>query len=261
MDFGSILDDSFAYAKEGVWERGSRWLVLIGCIIIFPLILGYIVRIYRGERPAPEPGEWATLFVDGLKLLVVQIVYWAPVFLLILVAFIPFIMTLVSAGMFSESFSAMSESQTERWFDSHPELLSQILVTGGFMVLLILVAIILAIIITFFSFLGVVRFARTRSISEAFNFSALLAHIRRIGWINYIIALIAISIIGYIFGMILNFFSLIPVIGIFIELIVMGVLYVPFILFSARFSSCIYDAGTEGSMELSDAAGIHPVSR
>ena len=134
MDFGSILDDSFAYAKEGVWERWSRWLVLIGCMIIFPLILGYIVRIYRGERPAPEPGEWATLFVDGLKLLVVHIVYWAPVFLLILVAFIPFILTLVSAGVFSESFSAMSDTQTERWFDSHPELLSQLLVTGGFMV-------------------------------------------------------------------------------------------------------------------------------
>jgi hypothetical protein len=261
MDFGSLLDDSFAYTKESIWERWSRWLVLIGCMLIFPLILGYMVRIYRGERPAPEPGEWATLFVDGLKLLVVHIVYWAPVFLLILVAFIPFILTLVSAGAFSESFSAMSDSQMERWFDSHPELLSQLLLTGGFMVLLVLIAIILATVITFFSFLGVVRFARTRSISEAFNFSALLVHIRRIGWINYIIALIAISIIGYIFGIILNFFSLIPIIGIFIQLILMGIFYVPFIIFSARFSSSIYDAGIEVSLESSDAAGTPPVSR
>jgi Protein of unknown function (DUF4013) len=249
MDFGSILDDSFAYAKEGIWGRWPRWLVLIGCMIIFPLIFGYIVRIYRGERPAPEPGEWATLFVDGVKLLVVYIVYWAPVFLLVLVAFVPFILTLVSAGVFSESFSTMSDTQTERWFDSHPELLSQLLVTGGFMVLLILIAIILAIIITIFSFLGVVRFARTRSISEAFNFSTLLAHIRRIGWINYLIALISISIIGYIFGMILNFFSLIPIIGIFIQLILTVIFYVPFIIFSARFSSGIYDTGAEGSPE------------
>jgi hypothetical protein len=61
--------------------------------------------------------------------------------------------------------------------------------------------------------------------------------------------------------MILNFFSLIPVIGIFIELIIMGILYVPFILFSARFSSCIYDTGVEGSPDSSDAAGTMPVSR
>ena len=58
MDFGSMLDDSFAYAKDGVWEKWTRWLLLIVSMIIFPLILGYIVRIYRGERPAPEPGEW-----------------------------------------------------------------------------------------------------------------------------------------------------------------------------------------------------------
>jgi hypothetical protein len=259
MDFGLMLDDSFAYAKEGIWERWSRWLILIGCMIIFPLILGYMVRIYRGERPAPDPADWGALFVDGLKLLIVQVVYWAPVFLLILVAFLPFVMTLASAGIFSESFSAMSDSQTERWFDSHPELLSQLLLTGGFLILLILVAIILAIFITFFSFLGVVRFARTRSVSEAFNFPALLAHIRRIGWINYIIALITISIIGYIFGMILNFFSLIPIIGIFIQLILMGIFYVPFILFSTRFSTCVYDAGVEESPESADRSGTSGV--
>lgn len=260
MDFGLMLDDSFSYAKEGIWDRGTRWLVLIGCMIIFPLILGYIVRIYRGEKPAPEPGEWGTLFMDGLKLLVVQIIYMAPVILLFILAFIPLIGTMVSAGVFSESFSSMSDSQLDRWLDNHPELISQLLVTGGFMVLLIFVAIILAIVITFFSFLGVVRFARTRSISEAFNFSALLEHIRRIGWINYIIALVAISIIGYIFGMILNFFSLIPIIGIFIELIFMGILYVPFIMFSARFSCLVYDAGADGLPESSGPGGTVPVS-
>jgi hypothetical protein len=261
MDFGLMLDDSFTYAKEGIWERWSRWLVLIGCMIIFPLILGYMVRIYRGEKPAPEPGEWATLFVDGMKLLAVYIVYWTPVILLLLLALIPFIMTLVSAGVFSDSFSAMSEPQFERWMDNHPELISQLLLTGGFMALLIFIAVILAIVITFLSFIGIVRFARTNSISEAFNFSEIIAHIGRIGWINYIIALITISVIGYIFGTILNFFSFIPVIGIFVELFLTGIFYVPFILFSARFSALVYNAGEEGSLKSSDAPNIPPFSQ
>ncbi len=260
MDFGSMLDDSFAYAKDAVWERWTRWLLLMVSMLIFPLILGYMVRIYRGEKPAPEPGEWFELFIDGLKLLVVQIVYMAPVILLIILAFIPLIATLVSSGMFSQGPGSMSDAQFERWMDNHPEVLSQILISGGFMILLLLVAVILAIIITFFSFLGVVRFARKRSVSEAFNFSEILAHIRRIGWFNYIIALIAITIIGYIFSMILNFFSFIPVIGIFIELLLMAILYVPFLLFSARYSMLVYDAG-EPAVPVSDDTTIFQANR
>jgi MFS family permease len=257
MDFGSMLDDSFAYAKEGVWEKWKRWLILILSMIIFPLILGYIVRIYRGEKPAPEPGEWGTLFVDGLKLLIVQIIYMAPVILLLILAFIPLISTLAASGVFSPEFSSMSDSQSAQWMDRHPELVSELLLAGGIMVLLLIVAVILAIVLSLFSFLGVVRFARTHHISEAFNFGAIIAHIGRIGWINYIIALIAITVIGFIFSIILNFFSLIPVIGTIFGLCVMVILYVPFLLFSARFSALVYDTGEErpGPEQGTSAAG------
>ena len=259
MDFGSMLDDSFAYAKDGVWKRWKRWLFLIVSLLIFPFILGYMVRIYRGESPAPEAEKWLELFIDGLKLLAVQIVYFAPVILLVVIAFIPLISTLISSGVISQNFSSMSDSQSERWLDSHPELIPELLFAGGFMILLLMIAVILAIIVTIFSFLGVVRFARTCSISEAFNFSAILAHIGRIGWINYIIALIVITIIGYIFSMILNFFSFIPIIGIFIELLVMGILYVPFLIFSARFSTLVYNTGEEKSSLVSDQTATSAV--
>jgi hypothetical protein len=256
MDFGSILDESFAYAKDGVWDKWTRWLLLIMSMILFPLILGYVVRIYRGDRTAPEPGEWGMLFVDGLKLLLVQMIYLLPVILLVILAFVPIISTIITSGALSQDFSSMSDSQINRWLSSHPELLSAM----GLMVMILMIAVIFALIILIFSFLGVVRFARTWSIREAFNFSAILAHIGRIGWVNYILALIVISIVGFIFTTIMNFFSFIPVIGIIIGLIVMLILYVPFILFSARFSALVYDCGEEKPLQESSKSDLIPVS-
>nr|WP_319376010.1 DUF4013 domain-containing protein [uncultured Methanoregula sp.] len=243
MDYSLMLDESFAYAKEGIWSKWTRWLLLIVSMIIFPLILGYMVRIYRGEKPAPELKEWGSMFVDGLKLFVVELVYAAPVILLIIIAFLPLLSSLVTSGAFYQDFSTMSESQMSQWFMSHPEFLS----AAGFMLLFILVAIIIAIIIGIFSFLGVIRFARTGCMSEAFNFSAILAQIRRTGWLNYIIALLVIGVIGFLFGMVVNLFSFIPVVGDILHIIVMLVLYVPFILFTSRYAVQVYEAAEEKS--------------
>jgi hypothetical protein len=243
MDYGLMLDESLSYAKEGVWSKWTRWLLLIISMIIFPLILGYMVRIFRGEKPAPELNGWGSMFIDGLKLFVVELIYAAPVILLVIIAFLPLVSSVLTSGAFYQDFSSMSETQINQWFMSHPELIS----ATGIMLVVILVAVLLAIIISIFSFLGAVRFAKTGSISEAFNFSAILAHIRRIGWLNYIIALLVIGVIGFVFGLIFNIFSLIPAVGDIIGLIVMIVLYVPFVLFSSRYNLLVYEAGEEKS--------------
>jgi len=109
------------------------------------------------------------------------------------------------------------------------------------MMIVILLAIVCAIFIIIFSFIGAVRFARTGKISEAFNFSAILAQIRRIGWINYIVALLIIFVIGFIFGMIFN----VLVIGNVIGFAVMFVICVPFIVFTGRYTALVYAYGEE----------------
>jgi len=243
MDHGAMLDDTFAYAKDSVWGRTERWLVLIGCMIVFPLILGYMVRIYRGVTPAPEPEQWGSMFIDGIKLLIIEIIYAAPVILLVLLAFIPLLCTIFASGPLAGNYGSITETQVEPWLASHPQFFTAM----GFMFVLLFLAVIVGIIITIFSFLGTVRFARTGSIPEAFNFSAILSHIQRIGWLNYLLALIVISVVGFILGMILNIFSIIPVIGDILGLVVMIVLYVPYLVFSSRFTALVYEEGEEKS--------------
>lgn len=239
MDFGSMLDDSFTYAKEGVWGKWKRWVLLMVSVIIFPLILGYIVRIYRGETPAPEPEKWGSLFIDGLKLLVVGLIYALPIILLVIAAFLPLVSTFISAGALSMNFESMTDTQVESWLMTNPQIMTAI----GTMFILLLLAIILAIIITIFSFIGVVRFAKTGSIKEAFNFSGILSQIRRIGWINYLVALIIIVIISFVFCMFLQIFNIIPGIGEIVSLAVMIVLYPPYVLFCSRYAVRVYDSG------------------
>jgi Protein of unknown function (DUF4013) len=83
MDFGLILDDTFAFTKQGVFENTDRWLKLILAILCLGIPLnGYVIRIYRGEQSAPDVDNWGSLFVDGLKLMLLGLVYAIPIFVL-----------------------------------------------------------------------------------------------------------------------------------------------------------------------------------
>ncbi|MDN5341034.1 MAG: hypothetical protein PWQ30_2143 [Euryarchaeota archaeon] len=53
MDLMRLLGDSFEYAKDAIWGRWVRWLLLLVSTIIFPLIYGYTVRVMSGTKPAP----------------------------------------------------------------------------------------------------------------------------------------------------------------------------------------------------------------
>jgi hypothetical protein len=106
------------------------------------------------------------------------------------------------------------------------------------MVLLLPAAIILEIIITFFSFHDVVRFARTGSIGEAFNFSAIRATIAKIGWVSYIIALIVLMVCGAIFGFVMGILMMIPILGWLLYFCMIPV----WMLFVSRYICQLYDS-------------------
>ncbi len=74
MDFGKTVGDSFAYAQEGLVGKWAKWVLLIISTIIFPLMLGYMVRILKGTTPAPELEEWGGMFIDGIKLFIVALI-------------------------------------------------------------------------------------------------------------------------------------------------------------------------------------------
>ncbi|MDD1659175.1 MAG: DUF4013 domain-containing protein [Methanomicrobiales archaeon] len=188
-----------------------RWLLLIISTIIFPLILGYELEVYRGKKPAPEPADWGKLFIDGIKLFIIQLIYAIPV-LIVAVIFIGTGVILAMGGSPGAAVAAI-----------------------GTIAFGVLITVIVAIIIGLFEAMGVVRFARMGKMGEAFNFNAILAQIGKIGWGSYIIALIVVFVVAFIIAAIL---SIIPVIGGLLTLIVAPALAI----FVARYITLLYDS-------------------
>ena len=73
---------------------------------------------------------------------------------------------------------------------------------------------------------------------EAFNLSAILEHIARIGWVNYIVALLVLWIVLGIAYVAIGIFSGLPVIG----WVAGGRDRPAALIFAARYLSLVYDS-------------------
>jgi len=215
MDYGSMVGESFEYAKEAVVGKWNKWLMLIIATILLGLpLMGYAMKVLRGEKTAPEVNDWGTLFIDGIKYFIVSLIYAIPILIVWVL-----VMGASAAAIMSGNYSAM-------------------MAAFGAMALGVLVMFVLGVIIAVFEVIGIVRFARTGSIGEAFNMSAILATINKIGWVPYIIALIVLMIVGIIVGIIIGILTMIPYLGIIIYLCLIA----PITLLFMRYICLLYDS-------------------
>jgi hypothetical protein len=209
-----MLGDSFEYTKEGLMGKWVKWLLLI-IISIIPIVnfimFGYLMEVFRGARTAPELDEYGRLFIDGLKLFVVGLVYSIPLIIVWLL-------------FFGASFALMSSG-------------SDTAAAAGFGTAMLgfLIMVVLGIALALFEVIGAIRLARTDSIGEAFNISAILAHIGRIGWGTYIISLVVVMIV---IGVIYAVLGIIPILGWLLILVLMPALQI----FGARYVTLLYDS-------------------
>jgi hypothetical protein len=200
------------------WEL-IPWPEFIGlCIAGFFLSFitaGYMVRVYRGITPPPVFDQWGSLYLDGIKVFIVGLLWFVPAFVVMAVAVACLIIGIVSN---SPSIALVLAA-----------------------LLLLLAAFVIVIIACLYSALGCIRFARTGSIREGIRFSAISETIRTMGWGTYIIALLVLLAVGIIFSIIAGVLSIIPYLGWVIDLVINPLL----VIFTARFMSRVYDHGVQ----------------
>lgn len=225
MEFGKMLGDSYEYTKNGLFGQWGRWLLLFISMIIFPLWGGYQWKIYKGESEMPPLKGWIEMFINGIKLILVSIAYFI----------IPFIISMVlgGAGALADGGSGTASAAS---------------IVGA------IISIIVYFLFSLIAMMALIRFARTNSFGEAFNISAINAHIGKIGWLNYILALLIlwivliVAILIFVIAMtiISIALALIPVVGWLLALIlivIVAILIGPFIgVFEARYLTLIYDS-------------------
>lgn len=263
VDYGKLISDSFEYTKDGLFKNVATWVILI-ILTVLPAIpfllavlfmlpslasgampdvptligvfiiaficalilgafyMGYLLKILRGEVPLPPVSGYGRLFSDGIKYLVIEIVYFIPVLIILAVTAGAAIMKLLPL------IPAMTAGPD---FDTLMPILG-VVITG------VIVAIVVAFILGLFAIVGIVRFARTGKMGEAFNFGAILATIRRIGWGSYIFALIIMAVLVAIVQVVVG---MIPFLGGILQLLIS-----PFVsVFVARYITLVYDHAAE----------------
>jgi hypothetical protein len=199
------------------WEK-VNWgaIILIVGILLTLILSGYMVRIFRGIKPAPDFDNWRQLFIDGIKLTIVSI-FW----------FIPLTITLVPTIVLHHILP------------SNGNIIDSPMGIIVIFIALCIIDIVLFLVSILYALIGVVRFARTNSIREGIRFSAITHTIRQIGWSEYISALFMFCIVGTIFWTGMAVIDLIPSIGWVIVLI-----FSPFFtVFFSRYITIIYEHG------------------
>jgi hypothetical protein len=258
MELEKIFNDSLGYTRETFAGHWIRWLIFILLGLPFSLIRffvdpakiiegatirwdlipwgsmaalviagilasfflsGYMVRIYRGMKPAPDFTGWAALFIDGIKLDIVMLGWFLPGIILVLFVLLVALGGVIWPGMYAYSGST-------------PIILISIAVLS-------LIAMGLFIIGALYAVPGAVRFSRAGSMREGWRFKALTGIIRRIGWGNYIIALFVFSVASLLFTFLISLPAAIPYIGWLVPVCLSPLLTV----FAARFYMLVYETG------------------
>ena len=255
MNFETILNDSVNFTRDTLPGKWTRWLVLTllglpGALLPFALgignmtdktsfhwelvhwnqvaalailmllasffLSGYIVRIYRGGATPPAFDAWSGMFLDGIKMCVVWLIWMLPALILMLVACISLFGATAAGGHSPAGLGLL-----------------------GLMLILLLAALIMGVVAVVLGTIGAIRFARTGSVMEGVNYHEILGTIRRIGWWDYIIAGIVLMVIALVFGIVSGILGMVPFIGWVLVLIISPLMTV----LSARFLSLVYDTG------------------
>lgn len=213
------------FAMMGIYNKALYALFSLISLILTILLMGYGLTVIKEsidlEDEIPD-FDWVKNFVDGIKYLVVTLVYFIiPAIIVTIIGFSlgsgPLSVILTDSNV--QKFIALNGTVTQADILSiAPQGVWNSLFTA--IAITTIIAIVLFVLFAIFEYIAICRLAKYESLGEAFRVGEIYSDIREIGLLKIIAYLIIAIIISSIAGMIFAFVSAIPYVGIIIAALV-----------------------------------------
>ncbi|HJJ48609.1 MAG TPA: DUF4013 domain-containing protein [Methanocorpusculum sp.] len=178
-----LINDSLGFTEGNISGLLDFCSLIIGilCVIFVPLIQGYAYRIFKTGNEMPSTENVFGLFFSGWRVNIVLFCYALP---LIIISLLYLILLL---HVFPGALTYKPVSGFIFTFED--------LVSGAMLFIFIAVEFITFIFVSLFAIVALVHVARAGSLGEAIKFRKMAAIISRIGWYDYILSLVIMSIL------------------------------------------------------------------
>jgi hypothetical protein len=216
MNFSDVFVDSLRYPFTDIKKLLTLFLFFLGSVVIIPGIManGYLLRIientFKGSNELPDFDNKNELLGKGLELIVVNIIYSIPAYVLLFV--IP----------------------------------SQISILNSFQAIIVLIvaALVIDFIVNIFLVMGIGNLVFEKRFGAAFDFKRILELIKKVGWKKYLAYLVVFTIIleifSFIIGLLSPFMAFMGIWSIFGTLFISIVFNTYLFTFGSRFKGLIY---------------------
>jgi hypothetical protein len=188
LSLSEKLNQAIQYTGS-IFKRLGELLILF-IISIIPIVnfiaLGYYARIARdspASRSTPKLERYTDMFIEGLKIVVVGIIWAIIIAIISAILAIPFI-ALAAIG----SLANPSNFLNAGW----------IFALGSFAVIFGVITFFIGI----FAFMGIVHMVKTNQFGKAFAFGEIFHMIGKIGWIRYLAFFVVFFVVSAILGVI-----------------------------------------------------------
>lgn len=180
MNVSEMVLDSLKFPFSDLKRLLGLGILSVAGVLVIPVIfiMGYNLRIieysFNGSNGLPPFNKWLDMFVDGLKYLIVMIIYIGIPSIIVSIISVIIIMFMLFSGQVSDFHTFL-----KAWLQ-----------------ILFVLAIVVMAVPYLLSLIALPHIVKSNKIESAIKFKEIFAIIKNIGWINYIsgaVVLIAVT--------------------------------------------------------------------